>query len=96
VKSELSSGTHKSTLRVDDTDHQASPLSIEIDGTGAYDAGFADGEAQFTLFPRYGYEVTNWQQYGNNLYVQSGSMYINVGSGFVQVNSIGDVYTKAE
>lgn len=96
VKSDLSSGTHKTTLSVDDTDYQASPLTMVIDGTGAYDAGFAEGEAQFTLFPRNGYEVTNWQQYGNTLYVQMGSMYVSVGSGFVQVNEIGDVYTKAE
>ena len=49
IKSDLSSDTHKTTLKVDDTDRQTSPLSIEIDGTGAYDAGYdagvSDGEA---------------------------------------------------
>lgn len=42
IKDALSGETHKVTLKVNDTDRQATALSVEIDATGAYDSGWDD------------------------------------------------------
>lgn len=42
IKDALSGETHKVTLNVNDTDRQATALTMEIDATGAYDDGWDD------------------------------------------------------
>lgn len=44
IKDALSGSTHTATLNVNDTDRQATALTMEIDATGAYDSGYSTGE----------------------------------------------------
>ena len=53
IKTALSGNTHKATLNVNDTDRQATALTMEIDATGAYDAGAEAEAAKYTQ--QYGY-----------------------------------------